>query len=66
MHFRMKHVEIDFHFVHEKVLQGNLTIRHISTNDQITDIFTKNLRTQHFQMLKNKLTITTNPFLLRV
>jgi hypothetical protein len=37
----MKHIEIDFHFVRERVAQKLLEIRFISTNDQVADGFTK-------------------------
>nr|KAJ0210511.1 hypothetical protein LSAT_V11C400165950 [Lactuca sativa] len=42
-HARTKHVEVDFHFDREKVAQGNLSVKFISTDDQIADIFTKPL-----------------------
>ncbi|KAD3067191.1 hypothetical protein E3N88_35071 [Mikania micrantha] len=45
-HARTKHVEVDFHFVREKVAQGQLSVQFISTNDQIADIFTKPLPSQ--------------------
>ncbi|GKE42324.1 gag/pol polyprotein, partial [Tanacetum coccineum] len=44
-HTRTKHVEIDYHFVRKKVAQGDLRVQHISTHDQIADIFTKSLPT---------------------
>ncbi|GJY44007.1 putative RNA-directed DNA polymerase [Tanacetum coccineum] len=45
---RTKHVEIDYHFVREKVAQGDLRVKHISKHDQIADIFTKPLPTPRF------------------
>jgi hypothetical protein len=33
-HGRMKHVEVDYHFVRERVANGFLDIRFISTKDQ--------------------------------
>ena len=40
-HVRTKHIEIDFHFVREKVALGALDVRFISTGDQLADVFTK-------------------------
>jgi hypothetical protein len=40
-HARMKHIEIDFHFLRERVSQKLLDIRFISTNDQVADGLTK-------------------------
>ena len=39
-HARTKHIEIDFHFVHERVAQL-LEVQFINTGDQIADGFTK-------------------------
>jgi hypothetical protein len=38
---RMKHVEVDYHFVKDRVLKKLLDVRFISSNDQIADGFTK-------------------------
>ena len=42
-HARTKHIEIDFHFVRERVAQKLLEIRFIHTGDQVADGFTKAL-----------------------
>ena len=38
-HARTKHIEIDFHFVRERVATGALEVRFISTDDQLADMF---------------------------
>jgi hypothetical protein len=42
-HRRMKHVEVDYHFVRECVASGQLDVRIISSKDQLADIMTKAL-----------------------
>ena len=42
-HARTKHIEIDYHFVRKKVINQDILIKFISTNDQHADIFTKGL-----------------------
>jgi hypothetical protein len=60
-HARTKHVEVDFHFVREKVAQGKLAVQFISTHDQIADVFTKPLPSQRFLLLRSKLQVDTRP-----
>jgi histone deacetylase 1/2 len=40
-HARTKHIEVDFHFVREKVALGALDVRFIASGDQLADVFTK-------------------------
>ncbi|XP_070010784.1 uncharacterized protein [Nicotiana sylvestris] len=42
-HERTKHVEIDYHFVREKILLGDIATKFVKSNDQLADIFTKSL-----------------------
>jgi hypothetical protein len=44
-HQRTKHVEIDLHFVWERVAIGDVCILHIPMTSQFVDIFTKGLPT---------------------
>jgi hypothetical protein len=47
-HARTKHIEIDYHFVRERVARKQLYIRMISSEDQINDGFTKALSVRKF------------------
>lgn len=38
---RTKHVQIDRHFIKEKIDYGELALSYIQTQDQVTNIFTK-------------------------
>jgi hypothetical protein len=40
-HMRIKHIEVDYHFMRERVAKGLLDIQFISTSDQVADGFTK-------------------------
>lgn len=54
-HFRMKHIEIDFHFVRDKVPSGSLYVSHVSSNDQLADALTKPLTGLRLQDLGTKI-----------
>ena len=60
-HARTKHVEVDFHFVRERVASGQLCVQFISTADQIADVFTKPLSSQRFLFLRSKLHVVPRP-----
>jgi hypothetical protein len=42
-HARTKHIEVHYHFVGERVLSGEVELRHVPTDRQVVDIFTKAL-----------------------
>ena len=56
-HGRTKHIEIDFHFVRERVAQRKLDIRFVHSKDQIADGFTKPLPTRSFEDFKHNLNL---------
>ena len=56
-HTRTKHIDIDFHFVQERVAAGALDDRFISTNDQLADVFTKPATRQMLDRFKSNLNL---------
>ena len=56
-HARTKHIEVDYHFVRERVAQKLLQIKFISSNDQLADIFTKPLSQPLFKGCRRKLNL---------
>ena len=42
-HERTKHIEVDFHFIREKIASGCMITSFVNFNYQIEDIFTKSL-----------------------
>ncbi|GAA0175199.1 transmembrane signal receptor [Lithospermum erythrorhizon] len=58
-HARTKHIEIDFHFVREKVAHKEITVQFISTKDQLVDILTKRLSHVHFKFFRDKLRLAS-------
>jgi histone deacetylase 1/2 len=56
-HARTKHIEVDYHFVREKVAQKLLDIRFISLGDQVVDGFTNSLSTRQLVKFCNNLNL---------
>jgi hypothetical protein len=56
-HRRTKHIEIDIHFVCEKVALGEVRVLHVPTSAQFADIFTKGLPTASFTNIRSSLSI---------
>jgi len=56
-HARTKHIEVDYHFVRERVARKLLVIDYISTKDQVADGSTKPLSVRQLEMFKNNLNL---------
>ncbi|XP_023891177.1 uncharacterized mitochondrial protein AtMg00810-like [Quercus suber] len=64
-HARTKHIEVDYHFVKEKVLRKDLQVKYTTTSDQLADVFTKSLPTSRFAFLHSKIMVSVDPMVLR-
>jgi len=60
-HSRTKQIEVDFHYVCEKVLCKDLCIRFVSRKDNLADIFTKPLTSPLFLLQSSKLMVDSSP-----
>lgn len=56
-HARTKHVEADCHFIRDEIVKGVLKPEHVSTTNQLADIFTKALGRKEFESFLCKLGI---------
>jgi hypothetical protein len=56
-HARTKHIELDYHFVREKVCDGTVQVWFICSKDQLADTLTKSLSAARFKFLRFKLTV---------
>jgi len=56
-HQRTKHVEIDLHFVRERVATGAVHVLHVPTSSQYADIFTKGLPSSVFTEFRSSLNV---------
>ena len=64
-HARTKHVEVDYHFIRERVLRKDLAISFVSGKDNLADIFTKPLAGPLFLLFCDKLMPHSFPIRLR-
>ena len=51
-HSHSKHIRVKYHYAHELVLNGDVSISHVGSKDNTADIFTKPLPCADFQRLR--------------
>ena len=56
-HGRCKHIGVRFHFLRDLVNEGEVSLEHCETEEQVADIFTKPLRREVFEKMRIKLGI---------
>ena len=60
---RTKHIEIQHHFVREKIQEKEIDLTYCKTTDNVADIFTKPLRKMSFEVCRKQLGVVENQFL---
>ena len=60
-HQRTKHIEMDIHFVREKVARGQVRVLHVSSRYQIAAIFIKGLPLVLFEDFRDSLSVRRPP-----
>ena len=54
-HDRTKHIEVDRHFIKEKLDSGLICTPYVSSQDNLADILTKGLNSNNFEKIVSKL-----------
>jgi hypothetical protein len=55
LHSKTKHIEVRYHFLRDNLEKGKIALIHVSTHDQLADIFTKPLDQATFTRLWGEL-----------
>jgi hypothetical protein len=56
-HSRTKHIEVRHRFIHDHITKGDINLKHVLTDKQLADIFTKPLYKKVFCRLRSELNI---------
>jgi hypothetical protein len=62
-HSHTKHINIQHHFLRDHQQRGDIDIYHISTENQLADIFTKPLDEKWFCRLRSELNVLDSHYL---
>jgi hypothetical protein len=54
-HDRLKHIEIRYYYIRDMVHRGEMRLQFVTTEDQVTYVFTKPLSRTKFKYFRDKL-----------
>ncbi|XP_034229446.1 uncharacterized mitochondrial protein AtMg00810-like [Prunus dulcis] len=60
-HSRIKHLDVDFHFIRERVQSKDLIVQYVPTDEQVADILTKGLHSPIFLKHCSNLSLGSSP-----
>jgi hypothetical protein len=55
LHSKIKHIEVNYHFLRDNIEKGKIALIHVPTHNQLADIFTKPLNQATFTRLRGEL-----------
>ncbi|MCO5559931.1 hypothetical protein L7F22_013535 [Adiantum nelumboides] len=64
-HARTKHIEVHYHFIRERILDGDINLDYVSTEDHVVNLFTKALGVEKLQRFKGMLRLQDMALSLR-
>ena len=56
-HAKTKHIDIQYHFIREHVINGTIQLSHINTKEQLADMLTKALSGPTFKYLVRQMNL---------
>lgn len=65
MYSRTKHIDINYHFLREKVTNKEVKVEYVSTSEKVDDIFTKPLPKYTFEYLRQRMVLSLPPSALK-
>ena len=54
-HSKTKHTDIRYHFLHDHIQNGDISLEFVDINNQLADIFTKPLNEERLNFIKHDL-----------
>lgn len=61
-HENTKHIDVDCHYIRELIVDRLITLRHISSHDQLADLFTKAMTRARHRYLTSKLLLCDHQY----
>jgi hypothetical protein len=56
-HEKLKHIEIWYHYIHDMVQRGAISLQYVGTYEQVADVLTKPMSRVKFEHFRDKLGI---------